>query len=179
LSNDTERRKKIQEGIDRWRPRIWVVVRRNMFVPPYTQEDQEDILQAVTIKLFVEIQQNLFFLEDEVYIKNWLNQVTTNLIKSEGRRAFRHSEILSDSIDTDLIEHKTLDDLGKISVDDAIKQLKPEEKAVVQLLLQGCTLDEISNTTGLSVDQVRYRITNSKNKIAVSLELTTTPKSKG
>jgi RNA polymerase sigma factor (sigma-70 family) len=171
---------KIEDAIERWRPYIWGIVIRHMFVPPYTREDQEDVTQSVIIRFFIKIQKDedilkdQALLENEDHIRNWLIIVTQNLIRNQGKRAFRSSEISFDSANIDLLKSSNSDNFNKILIDEAIKQLLPEEQYVLRLILQGHTLEEISKRTNLTVDQVRYRITKSKSKLSQSLAITTT-----
>ena len=133
------------------------------------EDEAQDVVQDTFLRLHHQI--NKRGVDSVQRISNWLYRVAHNLAMDAGRRRKRHKKLLGKVMNDPVINpteaaavHDPAGDLGhREACGLAMRELKrlPDEQKNVMLLklIQGFTLQEISNVTGLKIGTVNYRIT--------------------
>jgi RNA polymerase sigma-70 factor (ECF subfamily) len=128
------------------------------------QVDQEDLFQEIVINLW----KGLPSFQGMSKLSTWIYRVSLNTALSQIRRQNRKKLFFSESIhENSLITEAANPDRGfrLNALRKGIEKLKPVEKAVILLYLEEKSYEEISQITGLSINNVSVRIFRTKKKL--------------
>lgn len=166
--------------VERYQQRVFAVVMGVMG----NVEDAKDVTQEAFVKAF----KNLSSFRRQSSFYTWIYRIAFNLSIDEKRRRYRHVEqSIGDSGELDrsvneasdanlVISHQLRPDqalsrrqFGE-QVDEAMKQLSPEHRAVIMLReVDGLSYEEISNIVGCSKGTVMSRLHHARKKLKVAL----------
>ena len=141
-------------------PKIFLICKRYLKNP----EDQFDILQEVSIKIYTKIHQ---FDERKGKFEAWVYRITTNECFKFLQR--KKEEILWDVEQFQFIPHQENEkevvyDSSKIL--QTIEKLKNGQKTIVKLyLIEGYTHDEIASILNISVNTSKSQLSRAKDRL--------------
>ncbi|MDE7402048.1 MAG: RNA polymerase sigma factor [Muribaculaceae bacterium] len=123
--------------------------------------DLDDLKQDAMLNLWESM--NLF--KGDCSMKTWVYRITLNTCVSSLRKRYRSISTveltsLYDTVDYDVERKQVITDLHE-----AIATLNPIDKAIVLLWLEEESYEEISQITGLSVNNVGVRLHRAKSKL--------------
>ncbi len=126
------------------------------------QEERKDLFQEIVLQLW-----KSFDRYDNTYaFSTWLYRIALNMSISYVRKTSNHKKLIEDykgSISGQLLEEGgSNENLDKLH--DLFKHLKPVEKALISLKLEGCDNAQISKILGISTSNVSTRLNRIINK---------------
>lgn len=123
--------------------------------------DAEDIMQNAFLILF---QKEIGFesIEDE---KRWLIRVTINLCLNEKKSFWRRNRRSLEDV------HSCYSNETEHEVRDAIRRLKPKNKACIHLhYIEGYSISEIAEILQISESAVKMRLKRGRQQLKIELE---------
>lgn len=126
--------------------------------------DVDDIFQEVMINIWKGLEK----FEGNAAMSTWIYRITVNTCllwkKRKAKSLIKQELNKSDVIDVDeKMESKVNEKI--LAMRAAIQQLKKIDKTLILLLLEGCSYQEISEITGLTVTNVGAKINRIKPRI--------------
>jgi RNA polymerase sigma-70 factor (ECF subfamily) len=126
-------------------------------------EDQQDLFQEIILQLW----KSLDSFEGKSEFSSWMYRVALNtailFFKKEKRKKENYTVIKNELIDNEVYDNEK--DQQLVHFYKAVKQLTKIEKAIIILLIEGCSGKEIAENLGLSEVNVRVKIKRTKNKL--------------
>lgn len=134
---------------------------------------QADLLQEILLQWWQSIQH----FPPEAHPKPWLYRVSLHVALTWQRRESRRSRLIDrHAVFSDLVEETARPDEGYQSPEllaelySAIQQLKPTDRALLVLHLDGLTYAEIASTLGISENAVGSRLTRTRDRLEKHLK---------
>lgn len=142
--------------------------------------DEEDLVQAVYVKVFTKLDQY----RGEVPLEHWVSRVAVNtclneIAREKHRPEWRYADLGEDEVE--VLQNLAADtrDMGaeqavgaRELVEKMLADLSPEDRLVVTLLhLEGRTVDEIQARTGWSRPLVKVRAFRARAKMKKHLAM--------
>ena len=123
-------------------------------------EEVNDLFQEVLINLWRGFEN----FKGESKVETWIWRVSFNTCISQERKK-KHSSLIPLEMDIDLF-HDQDDDTRQIQMlNQRIHQLKPFDRAIVLLWLEGMPYDEIATIVGITVKNVSVRLYRIKEEL--------------
>lgn len=120
-------------------------------------DEADDLFQEVLINLW----KGMAMFRHESKISTWIWRVSFNTCISADRKRKRNKEVRL-SMDVDLFEN-TDEDIRQIQMlHNRIHRLKPFDRAIVMLWLEGISYEEIGAIVGITVKNVSVRLVRIK-----------------
>lgn len=120
-------------------------------------DEADDLFQEVLINLW----KGMAMFRHESRISTWIWRVSFNTCISADRKRKRNKEVRL-SMDVDLFEN-TDEDIRQIQMlHNRIHRLKPFDRAIVMLWLEGISYEEIGAIVGITVKNVSVRLVRIK-----------------
>ena len=123
-------------------------------------DEVNDLFQEVLINLW----QGFASFEGKSKIDTWIWRVSFNTCISQERKK-KHTSPIPLSIDIDLFNDKDDDTKQVKMLYDRIHRLKPFDRAIVLLWLEGMPYDEIAAIVGITVKNVSVRLYRIKEEL--------------
>ena len=123
-------------------------------------DEVNDLFQEVLINLW----QGFASFEGKSKIGTWIWRVSFNTCISQERKK-KHTSPIPLSIDIDLFNDKDDDTKQVKMLYDRIHRLKPFDRAIVLLWLEGMPYDEIAAIVGITVKNVSVRLYRIKEEL--------------
>lgn len=120
-------------------------------------DEADDLFQEVLINLW----KGMAMFRHESKISTWIWRVSFNTCISADRRRKRNKEVRL-SMDIDLFESTDEDTRQIQMLHNRIHRLKPFDRAIVMLWLEGISYEEIGAIVGISVKNVSVRLVRIK-----------------
>ncbi|MDE5981282.1 MAG: sigma-70 family RNA polymerase sigma factor [Bacteroidaceae bacterium] len=120
-------------------------------------DEADDLFQEVLINLW----KGMAMFRHESKIGTWIWRVSFNTCISADRRRKRNKEVRL-SMDIDLFESTDEDTRQIQMLHNRIHRLKPFDRAIVMLWLEGISYEEIGAIVGISVKNVSVRLVRIK-----------------
>jgi len=142
--------------------------------------DEEDLVQAVYVKVFTKLDQY----RGEVPLEHWVSRVAVNtclneIAREKHRPEWRHADLGEDEVE--VLQNLAADtkDLGaeqavgaRELVEKMLADLSPEDRLVISMLhLEGRTVEEIQVRTGWSRPLVKVRAFRARAKMKKHLSV--------
>lgn len=108
--------------------------------------------------------------------RQWLYRVSLNIALTWQRRESRHRRIIDRAAPFAQLIERTAQPVERVDRDAindlyrAIHQLRPTERALILMHLDGFSYEEIAGTFGISVNAVGSRLTRTRDALAKSLK---------
>jgi RNA polymerase sigma-70 factor (ECF subfamily) len=139
---------------------------RRIFGP---HADVDDVFQAA----FVEVIRSLPAFKGEAKLKTWIHRIVLNVAYQEMRMTYREREVRSN----DDVETLVIDDPDgernferaeqRKMIYEGLRELSPKKRlAVILHDIEGCTLKEISETTGRPLQTVASQVRAGRAELA-------------
>jgi RNA polymerase sigma-70 factor (ECF subfamily) len=138
----------------------------------FDPEAQADLLQEILVAWWRSIRT----FPDSAHARQWLYRVSFNSALTWQRRECRRHRVIDRAAPfAQLIENtaQPVDPVDRDAIDDlyrAIRQLRPAERALILLHLDGFSYDEIAQTLGTSTNAVGSRLTRTRESLAKLLK---------
>lgn len=138
----------------------------------FTPDGQADLLQEILVAWWRSIRN--FPVSGNA--RQWLYRVSLNTALTWQRRECRRQRIIDGAAPfAQLVESavQPIDPVDRDAIDDlyrAIQELRPAERALIVLHLDGFSYEEISDTFGISVNAVGSRLTRVRDNLAKLLK---------
>lgn len=120
-------------------------------------DEADDLFQEVLINLW----KGMAMFRHESKMSTWIWRVSFNTCISADRRRKRNKEVRL-SMDIDLFESTDEDTRQIQMLHNRIHRLKPFDRAIVMLWLEGISYEEIGAIVGISVKNVSVRLVRIK-----------------
>ena len=142
---------------------------RNFISDPVPRVDREHVFFDVTERhgrLIAGI--CLSFAESkESSGSTWIYRVTLNTCVSFSRKARRKDEISMNELYAELYDTSSIEDIERYRIMyDLVGKLKPVDRSVMLMWLEGKTYEEISAVVGLSRDGVASRLKRARDRLS-------------
>jgi RNA polymerase sigma-70 factor (ECF subfamily) len=136
-------------------------LQRLIFGYEASAEDRRDLYQEILVALWLALPS----FEERASLKTWLFRIAHNVAASHSLRALRRNRISRRTVD-ELVERPTSTDgesaaESHILVEElacVVRALRPMDRQIVLLFLEGLKTSEISDVTGLSETNVTTRV---------------------
>lgn len=115
--------------------------------------EADDLFQEVLINLW----RGMDSFREQSKLATWIWRVSFNTCISAGRKRKKHGDVRL-SMDIDLYEGRDEDSRQIKMLYDRIHRLKPFDRAIVMLWLEGICYEEIGAIVGISVKNVSVRL---------------------
>lgn len=123
-------------------------------------DEAEDLFQEILINLW----KGMTGFREESKISTWIWRVSFNTCISADRKRRRKKSVHL-SMDVDLYDTHDEDSRQIRMLHDRIHRLKPFDRAIVMLWLEGMPYDEIAAVVGISVKNVSVRLVRIKEEL--------------
>ena len=128
-----------------------------------SKEDFEDLRQDVLLNIW----RGLRNFRNESSGSTWIYRVTLNTCVSFSRKARRKDEISMNELYAELYDTSSIEDIERYRIMyDLVGKLKPVDRSVMLMWLQGKTYEEISAVVGLSRDGVASRLKRARDRLS-------------
>jgi RNA polymerase sigma factor (sigma-70 family) len=134
----------------------------------FNPEGQADLLQEILLAWW----RSLPNFQESGNARPWLYRVSLNVAFTWQRRECQRKRVIDQTAPfAQLIESvvQPIDPVDRDAIDElyrAIHQLRPTERALIVLHLEGFSYDEIAGTFGISLNAVGSRLTRARNNLA-------------
>ena len=136
------------------------------------REDFEDLRQDVLLNMW----RGFDHFKGESSDSTWIYRVTLNTCVSYQRRRRIRQDVSIEDVITELYENSSEEELQRFSqMYQLIGQLKPLDKSVMLMWLDGKHYDEIADVVGVSRDGVAARLKRSRDKLKALYQNQNTP----
>ena len=133
----------------------------------YTNGDMM-LSKDLTQEVFIKVWQNLKSFRQESSISTWIYRITVNTCLLELRKKKKTVGISADYLDRIEGSVENTSDTKDVKLKQlysCISSLKPENKSIILLELEGLPQKEIAQITGLTHEAIRVRIHRIKNEL--------------
>ena len=136
------------------------------------REDFEDLRQDVLLNMW----RGFDHFKGESSDSTWIYRVTLNTCVSYQRRRRIRQDVSIEDVITELYENSSEEEPQRFSqMYQLIGQLKPLDKSVMLMWLDGKHYDEIADVVGVSRDSVAARLKRSRDKLKALYQNQNTP----
>ncbi len=138
----------------------------------FNSEGQADLLQEILVAWWRSIPN----FPEAAIPRQWLYRVSLNVALTWQRREFRRQRVIDRAAPfAQLVESvaQPVDSIDRDAINDlyhAIHQLRPAERALILLHLDGFSYAEIAQTLGISANAVGSRLTRTRDSLAKLLK---------
>lgn len=144
------------------------------------RESEEDLAQAVFVKIFTKLDQYA----GTVPLEHWVSRVAVNtclnqIQREQSRPEWRWADLSEE--EADVIQNLAVGDDGmsmphdvaaRDLVDQLLATLKPEDRLIMTLLyIEGCSVEEVRDQTGWNVPLIKIRSFRARQKLKKQLTL--------
>lgn len=127
-----------------------------------SKEDFEDLRQDVLLNIW----RGLRNFRNGSSGSTWIYRVTLNTCVSFSRKARRKDKISMSELYAELYDTSSIEDIERYRIMyDLVGKLKPVDRSVMLMWLEGKTYEEISAVVGLSRDGVASRLKRARDRL--------------
>jgi len=131
--------------------------------------EADDLFQEILIKVW----NNLDGFRNESKVSTWIYRVATNTalmyVNKKKRVLSKTSNTPVENLKIENPEYKEDQQIKINQLYKTISQLKEINKIIITLVLEGCSYEEISDITGLTVNHVGVKVNRIKNQLKKKL----------